>query len=183
MKKVLSSLKLVFKKPLYLVLATGVILILLVINALLPQRGLIAFIFQSENFAWSVRLKIIKNLLLNIGANMTMGNKILFVVIIFLAGISIALLVYYIKRRLSLSLESGASLTGIILSLIGIGCAACGSVILSSVFGLSATVAFVGFLPLQGLELGLFSLVLLSWSIYSISKKIDKQIICKIPEH
>lgn len=55
--------------------------------------------------------------------------------------------------------------------LLGIGCDACGLVILSSIFGLSATAGFIGILSLAGLEFGLLGIIILTISIYLVAKK------------
>lgn len=181
MKEVIASIKTVFKKPVYVLIAGVASFILVAISAFLPQRELLAFVFKYDSFKWSSRFKILKDLLFNVSITMKTPGKIIFVLLVILTGISIALLAYYLKRRLHFGLESGASIGGIILSVMGVGCASCGSVILSSIFGFSATIAFIGFLPLGGIELGLIGLGLLVWSIYSISQKIQKQIVCKFP--
>lgn len=174
------SVKTVLSKPWFVVLALLITMILVAINSLLPQRDLMATIFTSESFDWAARAKIVGSLLLTFGVNVTLTGKVLFAIITITAGISISLLVYYLKNRIKFDLAGGTSTLGIFLSLIGVGCASCGSVILSSVIGLSATGAFVGFLPLQGLEIGLLSLSLLMWSIYSVSKKIQNPLLCKV---
>lgn len=180
-RDVISSVKTVLSRPRYIALSAFVAVSLVIINSLLPQRELIKTIFSSETFSWSARVKIVWNLLVTLGANVTLFGKVLSIAVALTAGLSIALLVYYFRRRLQLDLAGGSSLVGIILSFIGVGCASCGSVILSSFIGLSATAAFIGFLPLGGLEIGLLSLVLLGWSIVSVTKKIQDPLLCKIP--
>ncbi|MCH7492571.1 hypothetical protein IID19_03180 [Patescibacteria group bacterium] len=177
---IVTSVKMVLSKPWFVVLALLVTTILVAINSLLPQRDLMATIFTSDSFDGAARAKIVGSLLLTFGVNVTLTGKVLFAIITITAGISISLLVYYLKNRIKFDLAGGTSTLGIFLSLIGVGCASCGSVILSSVIGLSATGAFVGFLPLQGLEIGLLSLSLLMWSIYSVSKKIQNPLLCKV---
>lgn len=180
MKDILISIKTVFRKPSYIVLAVFITLLLLLANAIVINKGLIAFLIQWDVFDWPIRLKVISSALLNTGAVLIVVDKILLFTLSILAGISVALLLYFIKRHIRTGLESGASLAGIVLSFVGIGCASCGLVIFSSVIGLSATSAFISFLPLDGKEIGLLSLALLGWSIYSVSKKIQNPQLCKI---
>ncbi len=182
MRDIYFSIKTVFRKPLYLVLAVLITLLLLLVNAIVINKGLITFLLQWDIFDWSIRLRVIGSALLNAGAVLGVVDKIFLLTLSVLAGISVVLLLYFIKRRIRVGLEGGASLAGIILSFIGIGCASCGSVILSSVIGLSTATAFISFLPLDGLEIGLASFVLLGWSIYSVSKKIQNPLLCKIPQ-
>jgi len=175
----LASIRLVFSKPWYVVLGLLVAFCLVVINSLLPQRELIATIIASDSFDWIERVRIIGNLLLTFGINVTVIGKILSIVVALAAGISVAMLVYYLRLRLKVGMAGGASLIGILISFIGVGCASCGSVILASVVGLSAATAFISFLPLSGLEFGLASLILLGWSIYSTGTKMQKAVVCK----
>lgn len=182
MKDVISSLKVVFARPFYTVFAFLVILVLGITNIFLPHKVMIVYIFRTDRYDWSTRLKFLGMFLLDFGIDNTTVSKILIAVIIVLAGVSTAMLVYYIKRHLHLEIASGASFVGIILSLIGVGCATCGSVAIISIFGLSTTAVFISFLPLQGLEFGLLALILLIWSIYSVSKKVQKPLVCEIPQ-
>jgi len=77
--------------------------------------------------------------------------------------------------------SAGTSLVGMITGLLGVGCASCGSVILSSVFGVGATAGFIGVLPLRGSEFGLLGVALLLWANYSIALKVQQPLICSVP--
>lgn len=60
------------------------------------------------------------------------------------------------------------------LAIIGTHCASCGSAILTGIFGSSlATV-----LPLGGVEFGILSIVILSYSIFKINKKLNNPYVC-----
>lgn len=74
--------------------------------------------------------------------------------------------------------EMGMSLFGTMLGLVGVGCASCGSVVLSSIFGLGATAGFLALLPLRGLEFSFISIILLIVSITLVSKKIIDPVVC-----
>ena len=103
------------------------------------------------------------------------------IVVIFLAllsGINISLLIFYLKNKARALKIAGISGLGLAIGLLGIGCGACGSLILSSIFGLSFAVGFIGLLPLKGLEFGLLGIIILIISIYLITKKISSSGVC-----
>lgn len=175
---VLKSIKTVFSRPSSMVIAGAVTIGMIVVNTLLPHRELIQVVFSSDRIGWGQRMDFITSLVFTLGVNTSITGKILMLTVTITAGISIAMLVYYLKRRIKLDIAIGTNVFGILAGIVGIGCASCGSVILTSAVGLSASGAFISFLPLQGLEFGLVSLVLLVWSIWSVSKKIQKGLAC-----
>jgi len=99
-----------------------------------------------------------------------------------LFGLNITFLIYYIKQRQKSGKVYAAkltSVTGLISGLLGVGCAACGSVILTAIVGTAGATAFLVWLPFGGLEFALLSIVLLVFSIVYILKKIDSPLVCK----
>jgi len=59
--------------------------------------------------------------------------------------------------------------------ILGVGCGACGSVILSSIIGLSASWTLIGVLPLHGAEFSMLAVVMLAYSILSLSRKLSPE--------
>ena len=119
-------------------------------------------------------------------SKLTLGEKFIFFagyftsltifswIIILLVCINIGMLVYYIRKRGRLLGSSGITgFFGVAMGVIGGGCAACGSVVLSFL-GLTGAVAF---LPFGGYELPWISILLLI-SIYLIYKGIKKKNVC-----
>ena len=64
-------------------------------------------------------------------------------------------------------------------SALGIGCAACGSFILTTALSSFGAASALAILPLRGGEFGILSVVLLALSLVLISKKIAAPLICK----
>jgi len=101
-----------------------------------------------------------------------------------LFGINIALLAYYIRSRQSSVISSGAtlSISGLVSGVFGIGCAACGTFILTSFLSAFGAVGVLSFLPFSGEEFGFLGVGLLVYSIYVISRKINSPLlICSDP--
>ena len=97
-----------------------------------------------------------------------------------MVGINITLLVYYMKRTFALQKEIGTSALGMVAGFLGVGCASCGSALLSSFIGLSAATGFIGILPLKGLEFSLLSIVIISISIYVVARNIQVPPACRV---
>ena len=94
-----------------------------------------------------------------------------------LFAVNVVLLTHLFVMQRELSLESGGvGIMGAFGSLLGLGCASCGSVIFSFL-GLSAAAAI---LPLGGKEFVVLGILLLLWSIIGTSLRIQKNGICKI---
>lgn len=73
---------------------------------------------------------------------------------------------------MTVRIEAGIGVLGLLVGFLGIGCSVCGSIILSSIFGLTTTTVLVSFLPFGGLEFGGVGIFLLLLSIYFIAVKI-----------
>ena len=94
-------------------------------------------------------------------------------------GINLALLVFYLRKRLAVGREVGASAGGLIVSALGVGCASCGSVLLTSLLGFSAGAAALAALPLQDAEFTLAGIGLIVASIAMLAKRINDPLVCK----
>lgn len=175
---VIKALIITFRQWRYVLLALVVAALLLLVAIWLPNLSFLWYLFTDSTFSWATRLGILSGSLATLQLNSTPLSRTLLFVLVILASVNVSLFTYYLKRRFTMGREMGISLFGTILGLVGVGCASCGSVVLSSIFGLSATASFLALLPLRGLELGLLSIILLVVSITLVSKKIIDPIIC-----
>lgn len=180
LKIVKKSFAKVFVQPKYIALTATTTFIVFFASLWLSNLHLLKIVFTSSAYDLSAKLKILWSSLGSINTNFTVLTGGLVIVLSIFAGINIALMVYYFKQRAGIQKDAGASLFSIIVGFLGVGCASCGSVILSSIFGLGATAGFIGILPLQGSEFGLIGITGLAISIYLIAKKIQTPLICKI---
>lgn len=114
-------------------------------------------------------------------SKLTLGEKLYFFfsyflsldifswIIIFLVIVNLGMLIYYIRIKKALLKSGGITgFFGLTAGVIGGGCAACGSVVLSFL-GLTSAVAI---LPFKGEELPWISIILLLSSIYLLNKGI-----------
>lgn len=167
-----------FRQWHYVVLAVVVAAVLLLVAIWLPNLSFLWYLFADSNFSWATKISILGGSLAILQLNSTPLSRTILFVLVVLAGVNVSLFAYYLKRRLTMGREMGMSLFGTMLGLVGVGCASCGSVVLSSIFGFSATAGFLAFLPLRGLEFGLISILLLTVSITLVSKKIIDPMAC-----
>ncbi len=177
---VLRSLRQVFTKPLCITVILVVAFLLLLATVWLSIRDLIVWVIASDYVSFSDKLKILFASLGVFRTNFTLLSQVISVIVAFLAGVNVALLIHYLRQRVRVQRESGVSIIGIILGMLGVGCSACGSIVLSSLFGLTTASALLSFLPLGGVEFGLLSIILLLWSIYYTGKKAEDPFLCSV---
>lgn len=146
----------------------------------LSGHQLIRFTLTSDIFNWGAKLKILWTSLGLYATNFTLASQIMIVLVALVSGINIAMLVFYFKRRMAVSGTAGVSGFGLIVGTLGVGCSACGSVILSSLIGITSASALVSILPLGGAEFGIASIALIGMSTYWIAKKIQATETCTI---
>ncbi|MFW0862262.1 MAG: hypothetical protein ACKKL6_01625 [Candidatus Komeilibacteria bacterium] len=177
---ILKAGKLVFKNTRYII--TGIIFAFLVymLSVITNKSGFINFTIKSDMFNFFTRIKLITSSLFSIETNFTSSLSFWVIVLVaIVAGINIAMLVYLLRRQAKATKEAGASFFGIVAGMIGIGCAACGSVILTTLFGLGFTASLISFLPLDGAEFMILALLAMIISVYYVSKKIVNPMVCK----
>lgn len=96
-----------------------------------------------------------------------------------LGGINLSLAYTYMKLRGEVIVKSGLySGVGLIIAFIGIGCAACGTALLSVVLGMFGFSAMLNIFPYQGQELGYIGLIILILAAYFLSKKVAAPTVC-----
>lgn len=113
-------------------------------------------------------------LLSSIATNFTLLSALYTIAIAILAGINVALIVELIRRRQMFAGGAAAGASGIVAGALGIGCAACGSLILVAFAGTVLGASALAYLPLGGSEFGILGVLLLGYSTYLLSKQINK---------
>jgi len=178
---VFRALERVFQKWEYITLATVVSSVAFALVTWLPNLSLVLESFLSEGTI-EERTKLPIILLGSIVTNFTLFSAIYAVCIVVLLGISVSLMVFSFRQRVPRSKSSGVttSFFGTLSGLLSIGCAACGSVILTPLLATLGGTAFLTFLPLEGSEFGMIGVFLLLLSIYVTAKEIEQPVPCKI---
>ncbi len=170
----------VFAHPSYIALA-GVLAILAFLLAVwFPNLGLIGEVFSGSNAPLAAKLGIALSLLGGIGTNFSLLSAGYTIAIAVLFGITAAMIVYLVKQRRiaaagqNIAIGSGAMASGVL----GVGCAACGSLILGAILPSLGAAGALAALPLNGEEFGILSVALLFISLLLISKNIAEPIVC-----
>lgn len=181
---VLKTLRDILLRPAYLFTASMVAMVVFALAVWLPNLRLIYTVLLSDTIPALSKLKLFVTLFGSIQTNFTIISASYTIAIAILFGVNIALLIYYV-RSIREGLK-GAKLTGatgiggLVSGVFGIGCASCGTFILTSVLALFGASGVVAFLPLGGEELGLLGVGLLAYSIYLIAKKLREPLTCEV---
>ncbi|HAH03972.1 MAG: hypothetical protein UV78_C0013G0005 [Parcubacteria group bacterium GW2011_GWA2_43_17] len=175
-----KAVKIVFRQAQYICLAVFVAVAVFLVSLWLPSLDLLRFIVASDFLSFLVKLKIFWGTLGLLQTNFSAPVRVVVIGLSALSGLNAALLVFYLKRRIVKDKAGGLGFIGIFSGLLGLGCLACGSVVLTSLIGFSATAVFIGWLPFGAQEFGWLGLILLLISIHLIIKKIQNPDNCKI---
>jgi len=178
-----KSFQAVFSRSFYLSLVIFLFLITLLINflinAIVLNYDLLIFTLTSGLFGFSTQAEILFNALASVTALPPISLTAIIILSALLA-IEISLFIFYFKKQLVFRREAGLGFSAIAVSFFGLGCSACGSLVLSSLIGLAATTAVISFLPWEGLEFGLLGIFILLLAIYLTAYKISLPDNCKI---
>lgn len=178
---ILDALQKVFRKPAYVIFALVVSALVFVLAVWLPNIRLVAGIVSSPDVPFVSKIQLPLSLLGSIGTNFTPLSATYTIVIAFLFGMYIAMITYFLKRRIKEVGQGGVAtgFLGITSGVLGVGCAACGSFLLTSLSLVGAS-SVLTFLPLGGNEFGIIGAVLLALAIYMTAKKIIDPLVCKV---
>ena len=172
----------VINNPKYLALSVIVTLTVIAFVAWLPNLHLITQTMTSSSMTIWQKTNLLTSLLGSLQTNFTPLSQILTLLSATLAGIQASLLVYYVRQVTNAQQFIGISLTGLVSSMFGVGCASCGSVLLTSFIGFSSTITVLGILPFRGQEFGLLGIGILMFAIRSTIKKINHPSLCEVKQ-
>lgn len=179
-------LRRVFRHVRYIVGASGVAFTVLSAALLLPNLSAIIKVSCSDSINFGTKISFVVSLYGSLFTNFTLLSAFFVILTAVLFGINIALLTYYIRRRQIKNYNTThhlASIGGIVSAALGIGCAACGSVVLTAVFGLFGAGSLLLLLPFNGAEFGLVGIVLLFFSIHYLILRIQDPLMCPVKNH
>lgn len=179
MKHLVSSLTLIVKRKdsrLVIIIATIVFASLL----LLVQNGKAAYeVFGFDSISFLKRLTLASSTLFDIKNTFSAGALILAILGSFLGGINLSLAYTYMRLRGAVILHSGLySGIGLLFAFFGVGCAACGTALLSVILGFFGFSAMLNILPYQGQEIGYIGLIFLCIATYTLAHKVAVPNVC-----
>jgi len=179
---VIQALQKVFRKPVYVILAILVSTLVFVFAVWLPNIRLITNIVVSPGVPFSSKFELPLSLLGSITTNFTILSASYTIVIAMLFGIYISMMVYFLNRRIKDVKQNGIAtgFLGITSGIIGVGCAACGSFLLTSILSVIGAGGLLALLPLHGSEFGILGALLLLFAVFRTAKQIENPLVCKI---
>lgn len=92
------------------------------------------------------------------------------------------MMTYFLKNRIKDIRQNGIAtgFLGITSGIIGVGCAACGSFLLTSILSFIGAGSLLVLLPLHGSEFGILGMLLLIFAVFRTAKQIENPLVCKI---
>lgn len=174
----------VFANPSYIAFAGALAILVFLLAVWFPNLGLIVQVFSSSNASLVAAFGIALSLLGSIATNFSLLSAAYTIAIAVLFGLTTAMIAYLVRQRRiaaagqSIAIGSGAVASG----MIGVGCAACGSLILGVVLPSLGAAGALAALPLQGEEFGVLSVGLLFLSLLLISKNIAQSNACPLAQ-
>lgn len=177
-----EALTRVLGKPSYLLLALLISTLVFLFAVWFPNLNLISEVLVSSDVPFSYKISVPVSLLGSIGTNFSIFSGTYTVLIALLFGIYMAMLTFFLRKRIKEVKQSGIAtgFFGIASGALGIGCAACGSFLLTSVLSLVGATGALAVLPLGGKEFAIIGLALLALSIKVAAKQITDPLVCKI---
>ena len=166
MNKMFRFWKEVFSHFKYITSTLIIALLFYSLNVVILNFRTILSFYSYLGFLGSIKLFL--SFLIDLEETIKIGSFISLIIISMLLGLLFSLISYKtntLKKANNKSLGFISSI-GVILGVLAPGCAACG-IGLASSLGISAV--FLSLLPLKGLELSIFSIVLLMIAIFKIS--------------
>ena len=180
---VLSALYRVFSNYQYLLACLLFSLFIAFTTLLWANLALLSTVWQSEITTFYFKLSLTWQLLLGAPASMGLIAVIVIIVTSIMIGI-VGCMSWYAWRSKQAGRELRTSFTssgvGLLAALLGIGCIACGPLLVTSLLALVGGAGLLFVLPLHGAEFGYLALLLLSYAIYTLSKVIMAPAICVV---
>jgi|SaaInlStandDraft_5_1057022.scaffolds.fasta_scaffold16462_4 hypothetical protein len=170
----------VLKNPWYAVISTLLALLMIMLAAWLPNLQLVGNTITTSRLDWGEKYRLLAGLTGSIATNFQPEAIAMIIASSLLAGIQVALVIYYMRQKIGVGKEAGMGIMGVVSSLLGVGCASCGSVILTSFLGLGVSGVVLSRLPWHGVEFALIGFVIILMSTLSTAKKLYETQFCKL---
>ena len=161
-------------------LSAVVTLTVIAFAAWLPNLHLITRTMTSSTMTLWQKTNLLTSLLGSLQTNFTPLSRTVTFISAGLAGMQVSLLIYYLRQTARLQQSMGMSALGVATSMLGVGCASCGSVVLTSFIGFGSATAVLGLLPFRGQEFGFLGIGILLFAISLTIRKIDQPFACEV---
>ncbi len=180
MKELVSASKKVLRNPWYPIIGVIAGILLLLVAIWLPNLSFIGSTMASGYLSFGEKAGILISSLSALGTNFTPLSRALTITLAVLFAVDAAFLAFYLRTRFRLERSAGVGIGGVILGLLGVGCASCGTVVVSAFLGAGATAGFLNILPLKGQEFGFLGVGFMAFGIVLTARKIESPAACDI---
>ena len=171
----------VFSRPLYVAVAGVLFLSISALTLVWSNLSLIRYAAASEAVSITALIELVWTLVIAAPTSMGYLSAGLTVAAILLVSLILSILLYMWRSR-TVPNPVGRSLSGAgvgtVAAFFGVGCAACGSMLLTALLSLFGASAILAYLPLHGLEFTLLALLLLLYTLYTLAKLIGQPKVC-----
>ena len=182
MKIFLSVLKQVFGKVEYLFLFLVSGLSIFVGAIAMRNLPILGQIFSTNSLSFEQKVYFILSFFSSVKSMFGLLGEVLLIIIALLFALNLTLLVFYIRKVKSVLKGNhhihAVGIGGLVSGLLGIGCAACGSIVLSAILSAVGASGLLLLLPLHGSEFGILGVMLLVFSITVLVRKINQPLVC-----
>ncbi len=175
---ILIAIQKIFGNIRYVLLAGVIAVGIFLFTVWYPNFSLIKSILSDTTISVESKVSLPFKLLGSIATNFTVASALYAIFIALLAGVNIAIVAYLVfsKSGARNTKEYIMGLLGVGGGVVGIGCAACGSLLIPILLGTGSGI--LAFLPWQGREFGIIGLIFLATSTYLLLKKSGDPMIC-----
>ncbi len=179
------GLRQVFTKGSYILLAAATGLAVFILATWLPNLGLVWQIVASASVSLADKVQVMTALIGSIGTNFTVFSALSIVAIAVLFGANVAMIAYYFRVQRQIVRQAGpvgaaTSLGGLASGFFGIGCAACGTFVLSPALSFIGATGLIALLPFGGEEFGALGVGMLGFSLILTARKIGEPVACPL---
>jgi len=177
-----GALKQVFNTKRYVVLSVVISFVVFTLAVWLPNFKIIIQVITSSTANLMDKWNLLTGLFGSISTNFTVVSASYTILIAILFGVNVSMVLYYMRRNKEISnkgVVASTGLVGIVSGFFGIGCSACGTLVLGPLLALVGGGWLIALLPFGGQEFGFLGVALLGFSIFLIAKKINAPGVCE----
>jgi hypothetical protein len=174
-------MKRVFSRLSYIMLAAVVGITVFVVSTMFTTFSFVFLVIADAPIHSTNTMVIIGEILVSSFQDLTAYEISYLTVTAVLIGINVSLLVFYFRMfRTTSSVAGTAGFAGSMAAMLGFGCAACGSLFITTFLGTTIGTGLWTLLPYGGLEIGIVGLALLLTSTSLLVRAINRPVVCPI---
>lgn len=144
-----------------------------------PNVPLLLLILTDSSIPLRGALSLSLQLLVSSVSDVPILTLVYFAATSLLIGINVSLFLFYVRlyRTMPSASQTTSGIVGVVAAFLGLGCAACGSLVLFSIVGTSGA-GLIALLPYHGEEIKYVGLFLLMLSTILLARAINKPPVC-----